>query len=115
MYLLCLLHSLTNYPTFLSENVESLLAFASIQNVLKMCNFKHMRLNGRTGAQILNVLHSSVLPTIQHGQQILSTIEGIPVTLPCKASGIPKPSIIWSKVNALLVMFVKVTYYNSNI
>lgn len=40
-----------------------------------------------------------VLPTIQHGQQILSTIEGIPVTLPCKASGIPKPSIVWSKVN----------------
>ena len=39
-----------------------------------------------------------VLPTIQHGQQILSTIEGIPVTLPCKASGIPKPSIAWSKV-----------------
>ncbi|XP_015425412.1 PREDICTED: hemicentin-1 [Myotis davidii] len=38
-----------------------------------------------------------VLPTIQHGQQILSTIEGIPVTLPCKASGIPKPSITWSK------------------
>ncbi|KAJ8794802.1 hypothetical protein J1605_018795 [Eschrichtius robustus] len=38
-----------------------------------------------------------VLPTIQHGQQVLSTIEGIPVTLPCKASGIPKPSIIWSK------------------
>uniref|UniRef100_A0A8C3QNH6 Hemicentin 1 n=1 Tax=Cyanoderma ruficeps TaxID=181631 RepID=A0A8C3QNH6_9PASS len=32
-----------------------------------------------------------------HGQQIFSTIEGIPVTLPCKASGVPKPSIVWSK------------------
>ncbi|XP_074858281.1 hemicentin-1 isoform X2 [Carettochelys insculpta] len=38
-----------------------------------------------------------VLPIIQHGQQIFSTIEGIPVTLPCKASGVPKPSIVWSK------------------
>uniref|UniRef100_A0A8C3SN85 Ig-like domain-containing protein n=1 Tax=Chelydra serpentina TaxID=8475 RepID=A0A8C3SN85_CHESE len=37
-----------------------------------------------------------VLPIIQHGQQIFSTIEGIPVTLPCKASGVPKPSIIWN-------------------
>ncbi|XP_065792281.1 hemicentin-1 isoform X2 [Muntiacus reevesi] len=43
-----------------------------------------------------------VLPTIQHGQQILSTIEGIPVTLPCKASGIPKPSIAWSKKGELI-------------
>ncbi|XP_011902754.1 PREDICTED: hemicentin-1 isoform X2 [Cercocebus atys] len=43
-----------------------------------------------------------VLPTIQHGQQILSTIEGIPVTLPCKASGIPKPSVIWSKKGELI-------------
>ncbi|KAK1329305.1 hypothetical protein QTO34_011486 [Cnephaeus nilssonii] len=43
-----------------------------------------------------------VLPTIQHGQQILSTIEGIPVTLPCKASGIPKPSITWSKKGELI-------------
>uniref|UniRef100_A0A8C3PW12 Hemicentin 1 n=1 Tax=Chrysolophus pictus TaxID=9089 RepID=A0A8C3PW12_CHRPC len=38
-----------------------------------------------------------VLPIIQHGQQIFSTIEGIPVTLPCKASGVPKPTITWSK------------------
>ncbi|XP_061490015.1 hemicentin-1 isoform X5 [Rhineura floridana] len=38
-----------------------------------------------------------VLPIIQHGQQIFSTIEGIPVTLPCKSSGVPKPSIVWSK------------------
>ncbi|KAM4812745.1 hemicentin-1 [Urocitellus parryii] len=43
-----------------------------------------------------------VLPTIQHGQQILSTIEGIPVTLPCKASGIPKPTIVWSKKGELI-------------
>uniref|UniRef100_A0A8C8RV15 Hemicentin-1 n=1 Tax=Pelusios castaneus TaxID=367368 RepID=A0A8C8RV15_9SAUR len=43
-----------------------------------------------------------VLPIIQHGQQIFSTIEGIPVTLPCKASGVPKPSIIWSKKGELI-------------
>ncbi|XP_075792870.1 hemicentin-1 isoform X2 [Pelodiscus sinensis] len=43
-----------------------------------------------------------VLPVIQHGQQIFSTIEGIPVTLPCKASGVPKPSIIWSKKGELI-------------
>uniref|UniRef100_A0A670IF80 Hemicentin 1 n=1 Tax=Podarcis muralis TaxID=64176 RepID=A0A670IF80_PODMU len=41
-----------------------------------------------------------VLPIIQHGQQIFSTIEGIPVTMPCKSSGVPKPSIVWSKVTA---------------
>ncbi|XP_077013357.1 hemicentin-1 isoform X4 [Tamandua tetradactyla] len=44
-----------------------------------------------------------VLPTIQHGQQILSTIEGVPITLPCKASGIPKPSITWSKKGELIL------------
>uniref|UniRef100_A0A4W3JWV4 Hemicentin 1 n=1 Tax=Callorhinchus milii TaxID=7868 RepID=A0A4W3JWV4_CALMI len=38
-----------------------------------------------------------VLPTIQHGPQIFSTIEGVRVTLPCKAHGTPKPSITWSK------------------
>ncbi|EMP38793.1 Hemicentin-1 [Chelonia mydas] len=43
-----------------------------------------------------------VLPIIQHGQQIFSTIEGIPVTLPCKASGVPKPSIVWSKKGELI-------------
>ncbi|XP_004688211.1 PREDICTED: hemicentin-1 [Condylura cristata] len=43
-----------------------------------------------------------VLPTIQHGQQILSTVEGVPITLPCKASGIPKPNIVWSKKGELI-------------
>ncbi|XP_026558988.1 hemicentin-1 [Pseudonaja textilis] len=38
-----------------------------------------------------------VPPIIQHGQQIFSTIEDVPVTLPCKASGAPRPSIVWSK------------------
>uniref|UniRef100_A0A8C3GM35 Hemicentin 1 n=1 Tax=Cairina moschata TaxID=8855 RepID=A0A8C3GM35_CAIMO len=44
-----------------------------------------------------------VLPVIQHGQQIFSTIEGIPVTLPCKASGVPKPSIVWSKKGEVIL------------
>ncbi|XP_014802303.1 PREDICTED: hemicentin-1 [Calidris pugnax] len=48
-----------------------------------------------------------VLPVIQHGQQIFSTIEGIPVTLPCKASGVPKPSIVWSKKDVILSSNVK--------
>uniref|UniRef100_A0A8C3J6R6 Hemicentin-1 n=1 Tax=Calidris pygmaea TaxID=425635 RepID=A0A8C3J6R6_9CHAR len=48
-----------------------------------------------------------VLPVIQHGQQIFSTIEGIPVTLPCKASGVPKPSIVWSKKDVILSSSVK--------
>ncbi|XP_038613568.1 hemicentin-1 [Tachyglossus aculeatus] len=43
-----------------------------------------------------------VLPVIQHGQQIFSTIEGVPITLPCKASGVPKPSIAWSKKGELI-------------
>uniref|UniRef100_A0ABM5GDB4 Hemicentin-1 n=1 Tax=Pogona vitticeps TaxID=103695 RepID=A0ABM5GDB4_9SAUR len=47
-------------------------------------------------------LNVFVLPIIQHGQQIFSTIEGIPVTLPCKASGVPKPSIVWSKKGAVI-------------
>ncbi|XP_028823701.1 hemicentin-1 isoform X1 [Denticeps clupeoides] len=38
-----------------------------------------------------------VIPHIQHGPQVFSTIEGTPVTLPCKAHGVPKPSITWSK------------------
>ncbi|XP_078498867.1 hemicentin-1 [Lissotriton helveticus] len=43
-----------------------------------------------------------VLPIIQHGQQIFNTIEGVAVTLPCKASGVPKPSILWSKRGELI-------------
>ncbi|XP_060630493.2 hemicentin-1 isoform X1 [Anolis sagrei] len=43
-----------------------------------------------------------VIPIIQHGQQIFNTIEGIPVTLPCKASGVPKPNIVWSKKGGVI-------------
>lgn len=64
-----------------------------------MFNFKYVVLNGSASAQVPTFLPCPVLPTIQHGQQVLSTIEGVPVTLPCRASGIPKPSVTWSKVN----------------
>uniref|UniRef100_A0A8C2ZWU4 Hemicentin-1 n=1 Tax=Cyclopterus lumpus TaxID=8103 RepID=A0A8C2ZWU4_CYCLU len=30
-----------------------------------------------------------VIPTIQYGPQVFSTIEGTPITLPCRASGVP--------------------------
>ncbi|XP_051929215.1 hemicentin-1 isoform X1 [Hippocampus zosterae] len=39
-----------------------------------------------------------VIPSIQHGPQVFSTIEGTPISLPCRASGIPTPEITWSKV-----------------
>ncbi|XP_019730956.1 hemicentin-1 isoform X3 [Hippocampus comes] len=38
-----------------------------------------------------------VIPSIQHGPQVFSTIEGTPISLPCRASGIPTPEITWSK------------------
>lgn len=50
-----------------------------------------------------------VIPTIQHGPQVFSTIEGIPVTLPCRAIGVPTPEISWAKVG-FAVMFVVVSY-----
>ncbi|XP_067846589.1 hemicentin-1 isoform X2 [Heptranchias perlo] len=43
-----------------------------------------------------------VLPTIQHGPQVFSSIEGAPIKLPCKARGVPKPSIVWSKNGELI-------------
>ncbi|KAK3506808.1 hypothetical protein QTP70_028372 [Hemibagrus guttatus] len=38
-----------------------------------------------------------VMPTIQHGPQVFSTIEGTPISLPCRAHGVPKPDITWAK------------------
>ncbi|XP_047443825.1 hemicentin-1 isoform X2 [Mugil cephalus] len=43
-----------------------------------------------------------VIPTIQHGPQVFSTIEGTPITLPCRAIGVPTPDIKWSKGGELL-------------
>lgn len=40
----------------------------------------------------------AVIPTIQHGPQVFSTIEGVPVSLPCRAMGVPTPEITWAKV-----------------
>lgn len=40
----------------------------------------------------------AVIPTIQHGPQVFSTIEGTAISLPCRASGVPAPDITWSKV-----------------
>ncbi|XP_047673954.1 hemicentin-1 isoform X2 [Tachysurus fulvidraco] len=43
-----------------------------------------------------------VMPTIQHGPQVFSTIEGKPISLPCHAHGVPKPDITWSKQGEML-------------
>ncbi|XP_035384811.1 hemicentin-1 isoform X2 [Electrophorus electricus] len=48
------------------------------------------------------VVHIYVLPTIQHGPQVFSTIEGTPISLPCHAHGVPKPDITWSKRGEVL-------------
>lgn len=40
----------------------------------------------------------TVIPTIQHGPQVFSTIEGTPISLPCRSSGVPAPEITWAKV-----------------
>nr|XP_061790885.1 hemicentin-1-like [Nerophis lumbriciformis] len=45
-----------------------------------------------------------VTPSIQHGPQVFSTIEGTPVSLPCRASGIPAPEITWSKGGKLVYL-----------
>ncbi|XP_053178575.1 hemicentin-1 [Scomber japonicus] len=45
-----------------------------------------------------------VIPTIQYGPQVFSTIEGTPITLPCRASGVPTPEITWSKGGELLYL-----------
>ena len=44
---------------------------------------------------------SPVMPTIQHGTQVFSTIEGTPISLPCPAHGVPPPDITWAKVCSL--------------
>ncbi|XP_041648005.1 hemicentin-1 [Cheilinus undulatus] len=45
-----------------------------------------------------------VIPTIQHGPQVFSTIEGSPIVLPCHASGVPAPEITWTKGGELLYL-----------
>ncbi|XP_071342317.1 hemicentin-1 isoform X2 [Trachinotus anak] len=45
-----------------------------------------------------------VIPTIQHGPQVFSTIEGTPISLPCRASGVPPPDITWAKGGELLYL-----------
>ncbi|CAH2311914.1 hemicentin-1 isoform X2 [Pelobates cultripes] len=45
----------------------------------------------------ITTLNVYVSPVIQHGPQIFSTIEGNPVSLPCKANGVPKPVITWKR------------------
>ncbi|XP_062857960.1 hemicentin-1 [Trichomycterus rosablanca] len=47
-------------------------------------------------------VHIYVMPTIQHGPQVFSTIEGTPISLPCHARGVPKPDITWAKHGELL-------------
>ncbi|XP_059849711.1 hemicentin-1-like [Hypanus sabinus] len=38
-----------------------------------------------------------VLPSIKAGHNVLTTEEEMPVTLLCESSGVPRPSIVWSK------------------
>ncbi|XP_068563703.1 hemicentin-1 [Cebidichthys violaceus] len=45
-----------------------------------------------------------VIPTIQYGPQVFSTIEGTFITLPCRASGIPTPDITWTKGGELMYL-----------
>ncbi|XP_039667627.1 hemicentin-1 [Perca fluviatilis] len=45
-----------------------------------------------------------VIPTIQYGPQVFSTIEGTPISLPCRASGVPTPNITWAKGGELLYL-----------
>ncbi|KAJ7986246.1 hypothetical protein DPEC_G00337960 [Dallia pectoralis] len=47
-------------------------------------------------------LNIYVVPTIQHGPQVFSTIEGTPVNLRCRAQGVPLPNVAWSKRGVLL-------------
>ncbi|XP_048833472.1 hemicentin-1 isoform X1 [Brienomyrus brachyistius] len=48
------------------------------------------------------ILGVYVSPSIQHGPQVFSTIEGTPISLPCRALGTPKPDVTWSKRGELL-------------
>ncbi|XP_069009305.1 hemicentin-1 [Embiotoca jacksoni] len=43
-----------------------------------------------------------VIPTIQYGPQVFSTVEGTPLSLPCRARGVPAPNITWTKGGELL-------------
>ncbi|XP_061594740.1 hemicentin-1 [Cololabis saira] len=43
-----------------------------------------------------------VIPTIQHGPQVFSTVEGKPLSLPCRAQGVPSPDVSWTKGGKLL-------------
>ncbi|XP_061739556.1 hemicentin-1 [Nerophis ophidion] len=45
-----------------------------------------------------------VIPTFQHGPQVFSTIEETPISLPCRASGVPTPEITWSKGGELVYL-----------
>ncbi|XP_036834633.1 hemicentin-1 isoform X2 [Oncorhynchus mykiss] len=76
-------------------------------------HIEHVRLEdgGEYTCLAENVLGSSnrtttlniyVMPTIQHGPQVFSTIEGTPISLPCRADGVPTPDITWSKRGELL-------------
>ncbi|KAM4642152.1 hemicentin-1 [Discoglossus pictus] len=51
----------------------------------------------------ITTVNVHVSPVIQHGPQVFSTIEGNPVSLPCKASGVPKPDITWKKKGDIIV------------
>uniref|UniRef100_A0A8C4NLZ3 Ig-like domain-containing protein n=2 Tax=Eptatretus burgeri TaxID=7764 RepID=A0A8C4NLZ3_EPTBU len=50
------------------------------------------------GTTNMTVTVNVAVPPTKHSLPgTLSTFEGVPVTLPCQAHGIPKPSIVWDK------------------
>lgn len=60
-----------------------------VQNILKQ--------SSRFGFVFLTLCLSSELPVIQSHPTTLDVILNNPITLPCRATGSPRPTITWQK------------------